>query len=147
MNNSNSNSKLEEMLVYKKSNPPQVTYSPTFKINGIIHKIKLDLHGKGTMFEYFTYNNINNKIATLIYYHKNYIPIKKTNKKTNKKTKTKTEEEIYLYKILNKLLKEVDILRESCMKEHDLSKRKEIILMYFEKNKQYYNNINEFFVR
>lgn len=42
------------------------------KINGVIHKMKLDLHGIGTQYEQFTYNSTNNKLSKLIHYHKWY---------------------------------------------------------------------------
>ena len=60
---------LNKMLNFKILNPPEVKYTPTFKINGVIHKIKLNLHGKGIICEQFTYNSTNNKLANLIHYH------------------------------------------------------------------------------
>lgn len=59
---------LVEMLVYKKNNPPKISYSPPFKMKGIICKIKTDLHNKGILYEQFTYNSTND----LIHYHKGY---------------------------------------------------------------------------
>lgn len=59
---------LVKMLVYKKNNPPIISYTPPFKIQGVICKIKTDLHNKGTLYEQFTYNSTND----LIYYHIGY---------------------------------------------------------------------------
>jgi len=63
---------LIEMLEFKKINPPEVKYTPAFRTNGIIHKIKFNLHGKGTLYEQFTYNSTNNNLAVLVHYHKMY---------------------------------------------------------------------------
>jgi hypothetical protein len=59
---------LVEMLVYKKNNPPKISYSPPFRMKGIIYKIQTDLHNIGTLYEQFTYNSNND----LIHYHKGY---------------------------------------------------------------------------
>ena len=59
---------LIEMLVYKKNNPPKITYTPPFKIKGRICKITTDLHNKGSLYEQFTYNSTND----LIHYHLGY---------------------------------------------------------------------------
>jgi len=91
---------LANMLIYKKCNPPEVIYTPTFKINGIIHKIKFDFHGKGKLYEQYTYNSTDNKVAKLIYYHKMYdkntllLMRKKIKLCKPKRTKTKEEEEM-----------------------------------------------------
>ena len=59
---------LVEMLVYKKNNPPKISYTPPFRIKGIICKIKTDLHNIGTLYEQFTYNSTND----LIHYNQGY---------------------------------------------------------------------------
>lgn len=89
---------LAKMLIHKKCNPPEVKYSPTFKINGIIHKIIIDLHGKGKVYEQYTYNSTN-KVAKLIHYHKRYdyntnLLMRKRSKLHKKRPKTKEEEEM-----------------------------------------------------
>lgn len=91
---------LAKMLIHKKLNPPEVKYTPTFKINGIIHKIIIDLHGKGKVYEQYTYNSTNNKVAKLIHYHKRYdyntnLLMRKRMKLCKlKRPKTKEEEEM-----------------------------------------------------
>ena len=131
-------SELTKMLIYKKLNPPDIKYSSTFKINGIIHKMKLDLHGIGAQYEQFTYNSTNNKLSKLIHYHKWYdtkttrlshYPIKRINKKRNENNK-----------ISRKETKEFNGLMETCKEEKDVVKSKEMLFGIIENINIYLSN-------
>jgi hypothetical protein len=69
-------------------------------MNGIIHKIIFDFHGKGKLYEQYTYNSTDNKVAKLIHYHKSYdnktysLIRKRIKLCKPKRAKTKEEEEM-----------------------------------------------------
>jgi len=127
---------LIKMISYKKLNPPEFKVSPTRTGNGIIHRIKLDFHGKGYIKEQYTYN----KFGILIHYVIIY-DIRTLYLLSRKIKYKKTKEEKKLLEKLTKLLEDQHYVMELCNKEQNLSKRKEMIFQHFEKQKDSYKSI------
>jgi hypothetical protein len=130
-------SELNKMLIYKKLNPPEFIYTPTFRNNFVIHKIKIDLHGKGILREQYTYNLTNNK---LIHYHFMYDlkTLKLSIKRNIIKKQKKTKQEIEFNKKCSQLSKVCNNLLEFCKKENDFTKKSEMIFELVKKYKDIY---------